>query len=103
QHDILLNEKPLLTPVKRPASDLFTLVADDWVRIESRLFLSPFRRLNVGGRLREGRIVLHGHLLQFVEGDRFLLGSWRLRSTRQGEQKQSPGNAEYESDCTGEW
>src|SRR5258708_3475258 len=58
QHNVLLNEEPLLAPVKRPASDLFALVADGWVRVESRLFLPAFRRLDVGGRLGECRIVL---------------------------------------------
>src|SRR5947209_2122012 len=58
QHDILLNEEPLLAPVKRPASDLFALIADGWVRVESRLLLPAFRRLDVGGRLPERRVVL---------------------------------------------
>src|SRR5581483_6981916 len=56
QHDVLLKEKPLLAPVKRAASDLSALVAHGWVRVESRLLLSAFRRLDVGGRLLEGRV-----------------------------------------------
>src|SRR6202043_2296707 len=82
QHDVLLNEKPFLATVKRPASDLFALVPDSWVRVESRLLLPAFRRRDVGGRLRERRVVLQGHLLQFFECDRLLLGSWSLRSAR---------------------
>src|SRR5260221_10351880 len=97
QHDVLLNEKPFLAPVKRPASDLFALVADGWVRVESRLFLPAFRRLDVGGRLRERWVVLQSHLLQFFQCDGLLLGSWSLCSTRQGHQEQSRGNADYES------
>jgi hypothetical protein len=58
EHDVLLDEKPLLTAVKRAASDLLALVADGWVRVESRLLLPAFRRLDVGGRLRERRVVL---------------------------------------------
>jgi len=49
QHDVLLNEKPLLAPVKRTASYLFPLVAYGWVRVKSRLLLPAFRRLDVGG------------------------------------------------------
>ncbi len=75
QHDVLLNEKALLAPVKRPASDLFALIADGWVRVEPRLLLPAFRRLDVGGRLPERRVVLQGHLLQFFESDRLLLRS----------------------------
>src|SRR5712692_5682374 len=58
QHDVLLNEKPLLATVKRPASDLFALVADGWVWVESRLLLPTFRRLDVRGGLPERRVVL---------------------------------------------
>src|SRR5260370_9253631 len=32
QHNVLLNEKPLLAPVKRSPSDLFSLVPDVWRR-----------------------------------------------------------------------
>src|SRR6202171_3410810 len=58
QEDLLLNAKPLFTPVKRSASDLFALVADGWVRVGSRLPLPAFCRSDVGGRLRERRVVL---------------------------------------------
>ena len=47
QHDVLLNEKPLLAPVKRPASDLFALVADGWVRVQSRLLFPEIGRAHV--------------------------------------------------------
>ncbi len=97
QHHVLLKEKALLATVKRPASDLFALVADGVVRVEPRLFLPAFRRFDAGGRLGERRVVLQGHLLQFFERDRFLLRGWNLRSSRQGDQEQSPGKAEYES------
>src|SRR6266403_6182223 len=103
QHEVLLKEKALLATVKRPASDLFALVADGGVRVEPGLFLPAFRRSDVGGRLRERGVVLQGHLLQFFECNRLLLGSWSLRSARQGEQEQSPGKAEYESGYTTEW
>src|SRR6267143_5006552 len=102
QHDVLLHEKPLLPAVKRSATDLFALVADGWVRVESRLPLPAFRRLDVGGRLPERRVVLYGHLLQFFKCDRLLLGSWCLRSARQRAQEQSPGKADYESGYTKE-
>ena len=74
QYDVLLNEKTLLAPVKRPASDLFALVADGWVRVESRLLLPAFRCLDVGRGLLERRVVLQGDLLQFFERDRLFLG-----------------------------
>ena len=74
QHDVLLNEKTLLAPVKRPASDLFALVADGWVRVESRLLLPAFRCLDVGRGLQERRVVLQSHLLQCFKCDRLLLG-----------------------------
>ena len=94
RHDVLLNEKPLLTSVNRPASDLFALVADRRVWVESRLLLPAFRRLDVGGRLCERRVVLQGHLLQFFECDRLLVRRWRLRPARQGDQERSPGKVE---------
>src|SRR4029077_15274245 len=53
EHDVLLDEKSLLPPVKPPASDLFALVPDSWVWIESGLLLPAFGCLDVGGGLRE--------------------------------------------------
>src|SRR5580692_7963532 len=58
EHDFLLDEKALLTPVKRSAPDLLALVADGWVWIESRLLLSAFGGLDIGGGLRKRRVVL---------------------------------------------
>src|SRR5438270_12049296 len=58
QHDVLLNKNSLLATVKRPASDLFALISDGWVRVKSRLLFPTFRRLDVGRRLPERRIVL---------------------------------------------
>src|SRR6266851_5502132 len=102
-HDVLLNEEALLAPVKRSAPDLFALVADGWVRVESRLLLPAFRRLDVGGRLPERRVVLQGYLLQFFKCDCLRFGGCGLRPARQGEQEQGPGKAEYESGYTTEW
>jgi hypothetical protein len=58
QHDVLLDKKTLLAPVKRSTSDLLALVADGGVWVESVLFLPAFRRLDIGGVLRVRGVVL---------------------------------------------
>ena len=79
EHDVLLDEETFFAPMKGPASDLLALIANSWVRVESGLLLPTFGRLDVGGRLREGRVVLQSHLLQFLQSDGFPFGSRPLR------------------------
>ena len=56
--DGLLHEAALKISRCALRADQLAGVSNGWVWVETRLFLSAFRGLNVGGRLRECRVVL---------------------------------------------